>query len=81
MVALQRESDLLKRKKRQKRRGKKEREREKNKKSWKEIFSPCEQKVVTRVGVGCSWVGPWVGAAHRQVVTWVASSHVLVMAG
>ena len=83
MSEVQRESDLLKRKKETKEERKKgeKRERKKVKKSEKDIFSPCEQKVVAGVGVGCSWVNPWVGVAHRQVVTWVVSSHVLVVAG
>jgi len=78
---VQRESDLLKRKKETKEERKKGEKREREKKGEKDIFSPCEQKVVAGVGVGCSWVNPWVGVAHRQVVTWVVSSHVLVMAG
>ena len=81
MSEVQRESDLLKRKKETKEERKKGEKREREKKGEKDIFSPCEQKVVAGVGVGCSWVNPWVGVAHRQVVTWVVSSHVLVMAG
>ena len=39
--------------------------REKRQKSWKDVFIPCEQKVVTGVVVGCTWVNPSVVAAHR----------------
>ena len=31
-----------------------EKKRDTKQKGWKDIFSPCEQKVVTGVGVGCS---------------------------
>ena len=63
---VQRESDLLKRQKKE--REKRGKRREKNKKSEKLFLARYVRscvKVMHGVGVGHDWVKPWVGAAHR----------------
>jgi hypothetical protein len=64
---IQRESDLLKRQKKE--REKRGRRREKKKQKSEKLFlaryvRSCV-KVMHGVGVGHDWVKPWVGAAHR----------------
>ena len=66
---IQRESDLLKRQKKE--REKRGRRREKKTKKNEKLFlaryvrSCVKLKVMHGVGVGHDWVKPWVGAAHR----------------
>ena len=69
MPEIQRESDLLKRQKKE--REKRGRRREKKTKKNEKLFlaryvrSCVKLKVMHGVGVGHDWVKPWVGAAHR----------------
>ena len=63
MSEVQRESDLLKRQKKE--REKRGKRREKKKKLFLARYVRSCVKVVHGVGVGHGWVKPWVGAAHR----------------
>jgi hypothetical protein len=69
---IQRESDLLKRQKKEREKRGRRREREKKRKTKHEklflaryVRSCVKLKVMHGVGVGHDWVKPWVGAAHR----------------
>jgi hypothetical protein len=61
---IQRESDLLKRQKKEREKRGRRRERKKEKLFLARYVRSCV-KVMHGVGVGHDWVKPWVGAAHR----------------
>jgi len=62
---IQRESDLLKRQKKEREKRGRRRERKKNEKLFLARYVRSCVKVMHGVGVGHDWVKPWVGAAHR----------------